>query len=206
MGQIFCLPPTPQQLPALVDFDQQVLGGLWSLGTYQREMDSPNSCLRVIRPSPDPTSPDSTSPDSTSPDPKSPDPNLWGLGCYWAILDEAHITLLGILPTHQGQGLGQWLLIHLLEDAWKRGMTRATLEVRISNQRAMGLYESLGFTALGIRKRYYRDGEDALILWQNSLKTAAFQENMRSRRIVLEARFAQRGMQIMAPKNVAHRT
>lgn len=186
MGQISCLPPNPQQLPALVAFDQQVLGGLWSLETYQREMDSPNSCLRVLSP--------------------SAAPNLWGLGCYWAILDEAHITLLGILPAHQGQGLGQWLLLHLLEDAWERGMARATLEVRISNQRAIGLYGSLGFTALGTRKRYYRDGEDALILWQNSLKTASFQENMQTRRIALEARFAQRGMQIMAPKNVANRT
>ncbi len=200
MGQIFCVTPTPDHIPAMVDFDQRVLGGLWSADGYQREMDSPNSCLRVISSSPLGATSAGTGHSASA------EPELWGLGCYWAILDEAHITLLGILPTHQRQGLGRWLLLHLLEDAWKRGMSRATLEVRISNQRAIDLYESLGFTALGTRKRYYDDGEDALILWQNALKTAAFQENLRSRRIATESRLAQRGIQIMAPKNVANRT
>lgn len=200
MGQIFCATPTPHHIPALVDFDQRVLGGLWRADGYQREMDSPNSCLRVISPSPLGAAWTGTGHSATA------KPDFWGLGCYWAILDEAHITLLGILPAHQRQGLGRWLLLNLLEDAWERGMSRATLEVRISNQRAIDLYESLGFAALGTRKRYYHDGEDALILWQNSLKTAAFQENMRSRRIAIEARLAQRGIQIIAPKNVANRT
>lgn len=200
MGQIFCVTPTPDHIPAMVDFDQRVLGGLWSADGYQREMDSPNSCLRVISSSPLGATSAGTGHSASA------EPELWGLGCYWAILDEAHITLLGILPTHQRQGLGRWLLLHLLEDAWKRGMSRATLEVRISNQRAIDLYESLGFTALGTRKRYYDDGEDALILWQNAMKTAAFQENLRSRRIATESRLAQRGIQIMAPKNVANRT
>lgn len=200
MGQIFCATPTPIHIPALVDFDQRVLGGLWSADGYQREMDSPNSCLRILSPSPLGGASADTSYSTTA------DPEFWGLGCYWAIVDEAHITLLGILPAHQRQGLGRWLLLHLLADACDRGMGRATLEVRISNHRAIALYESLGFTALGQRKRYYRDGENALVLWQNSLKTAAFQENLRSRRIAAEARFAQRGIQIVAPKKVAYRT
>lgn len=200
MGQIFCATPTPYYLPALVDFDQQVLGGLWSADGYQREMGSPNSCLRVLSSS-SPASHGASSSHSSV-----PELGLLGVGCYWAILEEAHITLLGILPTHQRQGLGQWLLIHLLEDACDRGMARATLEVRISNQRAIGLYQGLGFAALGTRKRYYRDGENALVLWQNALKTAAFQENLRSRRTAIEARFAQRGIQIMTSKNVANRT
>jgi ribosomal-protein-alanine N-acetyltransferase len=200
MGQIFCATPTPDHIPALVDFDQQVLGGLWSADGYQREMDSPNSCLRVLSFSNLGAEAALQSRFDTQ------EPDLLGVGCYWAILDEAHITLLGILPTHQRQGLGQWLLIHLLEDAWNRGMSRATLEVRVSNQRAIDLYKSLGFSALGKRKRYYGDGEDALILWQNALKTASFQENLRSRQIATEAQLAQRGVQITAPKNVANRT
>ncbi|QQE65269.1 ribosomal-protein-alanine N-acetyltransferase [Leptolyngbya sp. BL0902] len=200
MGQIFCTTPTPDHIPALVDFDQQVLGGLWSADGYQREMASPNSCLRALSFS------NLGASAAIKDDSKVNYPDLLGVGCYWAILDEAHITLLGILPTHQRQGLGRWLLLHLLEDACDREMSRATLEVRISNQRAIDLYESLGFSALGQRKRYYHDGEDALVLWQNSLKTAAFQENLRSRRIATEARLAQQGIQIMTPKNVANRT
>jgi ribosomal-protein-alanine N-acetyltransferase len=200
MGQIFCATPTLLHIPTLVDFDQRVLGGLWSADGYQREMDSPNSCLRALSFS------NLEANSAIEGGSEAGDPDLLGVGCYWAILDEAHITLLGILPAHQRQGLGRWLLIHLLEDAWERGMSRATLEVRVSNQRAIALYESLGFTTLGTRKRYYHSGEDALVLWQNALKTAAFQEDLRSRRIAAEARFAQQGIQIVAPKNVAYRT
>lgn len=94
-----------------------------------------------------------------------------GLGCYWAILDEAHITLLAVTPPYRGQGLGRWLLLHLLQGARDRGMERATLEVRASNAPALALYRCLGFKTAGRRRGYYDDGEDALILWCNGLQT-----------------------------------
>jgi [ribosomal protein S18]-alanine N-acetyltransferase len=107
--------------------------------------------------------------------------NLWGLGCYWAILEEAHITVLAVDPRYQRRGLGQWLLIQLLISACARSLQRATLEVRPSNSRALALYESFGFETLGRRRCYYADGEDALILWQNSLKTAEFRDRLQRR-------------------------
>lgn len=99
---------------------------------------------------------------------------LLGTGCLWAILEEAHITTLAIEPAYQGQKLGQLLLSELLLHGRRRGLTRATLEVRLSNARALGLYQKFGFKEAGQRKRYYSDGENARILWRSGLQTEAF--------------------------------
>ena len=58
----------------------------------------------------------------------------------------------------------------LLEDAWvdaaQRGVARATLEVAVTNHRAIELYYRYGFKPVGVRKNYYElSGEDALVLW-----------------------------------------
>nr|WP_278003588.1 GNAT family N-acetyltransferase [Nodosilinea sp. TSF1-S3] len=128
-----------------------------------------------------------------------------GLGCYWAILDEAHITVLAIDPRYQRRGLGKWLLVNLLQDACgerhlaaegRPALTRATLEVRPSNSRALALYESFGFETLGRRRRYYADGEDALILWQNSLKTAEFRDRLRQQHGATCHRLKRQGWQL----------
>ncbi|NJL48125.1 MAG: ribosomal protein S18-alanine N-acetyltransferase [Leptolyngbyaceae cyanobacterium SM2_5_2] len=186
-------------VPALVELDRRSLGGLWSAAGYCREIDSPNSCLRVLnhRSQADRLEPSTATIEAI---------DRLGLGCYWAILDEAHITVLGIDPRYQRRGLGRWLLIQLLEEACQRGLTRATLEVRPSNPVALHLYQSFGFEVLGHRKRYYPDGEDALILWQNSLKTTTFQENLSHRRTAAAAQLAQQGWQIVGQKDVANRT
>ena len=151
-------------LPAVVELDRLCFGGLWTLEGYQRELDSPNSDLLVIVPE-----------HLSSPSSPSPPPPLIGFGCYWAILDEAHITVLGIHPQYQRLGLGQLMLCALLDRARQRDMARATLEVRASNQSAIFLYQKLGFQVAGRRKRYYTDtGEDALILWRGGLQSNEF--------------------------------
>lgn len=163
MAEMYYREPTPADIPALVDLDQRSLGGIWSAPTYGREIDSPNSCLRIL----------------TSPAPAHY--RIIALGCYWVILEEAHLTLLAVEPVYQRRGLGQWLLIRLLMDARQRGLERATLEVRCSNQVAILLYQGLGFQVLGQRQRYYADGEDALILWHKSLRSAEFQTLLEQR-------------------------
>ncbi|UBF26803.1 ribosomal protein S18-alanine N-acetyltransferase [Kovacikia minuta CCNUW1] len=112
-----------------------------------------------------------------SPSSPHPTPFLVALGCYWAILEEAHITILAVDPNYQRQGVGQALLYALLRSAQGRGLERATLEVRISNQSALSLYEKFGFREAGRRKRYYQDtGEDALVLWRGGLQSPEFSE------------------------------
>lgn len=164
---------TSEQLPAAVELDQCCLGGLWTLDGYRRELDSPNSDLLVFaRHEQFPVSPLATSDLCNY-------PALIGLGCLWAILDEAHITILAIHPDYQGQGLGQALLYALLKSAWMRKLERATLEVRVSNHRALSLYRSFGFKQAGRQPKYYQDtGEDALILWLGGLQHPKFEQTL----------------------------
>lgn len=82
------------------------------------------------------------------------------------VLDELHVNTIGTLPGEEGRGIASSLLDEALEDAKARAITRATLEVATSNERAQRLYFRYGFKPVGVRKNYYeRSHEDALILW-----------------------------------------
>ncbi|HAT15372.1 MAG TPA: ribosomal-protein-alanine N-acetyltransferase, partial [Microcoleaceae bacterium UBA11344] len=106
-------------------------------------------------------------------------PTLIGVGCLWAILEEAHIIMLAIHPSFQRQGLGQALLWALLKSACDRQLERSTLEVRSSNLAAVDLYKKFGFKEAGRRKRYYEDtGEDALVMWRSGLEKPEFQQHL----------------------------
>lgn len=166
--RFFLRPLVAADLEPTVTLDRAALGGLWTLDGYRRELESPCSDLLGLFVSPEagPEASPEASPDTAAP---------IAMGCQWAILDEAHITLLAVHPDFQGQGLGQTLLWGLLEAAHRRRMARATLEVRTTNQIARSLYEKFGFQQAGIRKNYYAaTGEDAAILWRSGLDHPAF--------------------------------
>jgi len=75
-----------------------------------------------------------------------------------------------VLPQYRGRGMGSAVLRHVLNEARQLGATRATLEVRASNEGARRLYERLGFHLAGVRPNYYSSPvEDALILWRDNL-------------------------------------
>lgn len=168
-------PLTADRLPAALELDQKCFGGLWTAEGYQRELDSPNSELLVFSAVPD----DQTDSAKVASEYTLAHP-LLGLGCYWAILEEAHITILAIEPSCHRQGLGQALLYALLASAHQRGLERATLEVRASNQAALSLYSKFGFQVAGQRRRYYQDtGEDALVLWRGGLQYPQFPQQIR---------------------------
>jgi ribosomal-protein-alanine N-acetyltransferase len=82
------------------------------------------------------------------------------------VLDELHINTIGTLPGEEGRGIATSLLDDAWSDAKDRGIKRATLEVAVSNERAIALYYRYGFAPVGVRKNYYElIKEDALILW-----------------------------------------
>lgn len=83
----------------------------------------------------------------------------------WLIEDELHIGNVAVAPARQGRGIGPALFDYCLGRAAARGVARATLEVRASNERAMSLYESRGFIPVAVRRGYYCDtGEDAIVM------------------------------------------
>ena len=85
----------------------------------------------------------------------------------WLVLDEGHITNIAVHPDYRGRGIGEKLVLAMLELARNSGIAGVTLEVRVSNNAAKKLYNKLGFVDSGIRKGYYSDtGEDAVIMWK----------------------------------------
>lgn len=153
-----------EQIEQILVLDQLCFGGIWSKDGYLREIDSPNASLQLLWLK------------GELAQEKFVSPTLIGLGCLWSIVDEAHITLLGIHPQYRYQGLGMLLLTNLLQEAKERNLHRATLEVKTTNDKAIKLYKKFGFQIAGTRKNYYpKTGEDASILWLNRLDQAEFQ-------------------------------
>jgi [ribosomal protein S18]-alanine N-acetyltransferase len=116
-----------------------------------------------------------------------------GFAGMWLAFDEAHVTTIGVDPTHRGQGLGELLLLCMFDEALTRGANWLTLEVRVTNAAAQALYLKYGFSTHGTRKRYYSDNnEDALIMWSPALTDPEFRATLESRRIALEQRLGSR--------------
>ena len=80
------------------------------------------------------------------------------------IVDLLEIDLVGVREDHRRRGIARSLLVQLIEDETQAGMAEARLELAASNDPARGLYLGLGFMVVGRRKRYYPDGDDALLL------------------------------------------
>ena len=113
-----------------------------------------------------------------------------GYGGLWLLVDEAHISTIAVHPQWRGKGLGELVMLSLLEQGIKQGMQRSTLEVRVSNEAAQGLYRKLGFESAGRQRRYYSDNnEDAYIMVTPPFDTPGFKDNLRRCRAELEARF-----------------
>lgn len=88
----------------------------------------------------------------------------------WKIMDEAHVTNLSVHPQFQNNKLAHRLLLASIQECYNNKIKYITLEVRVSNEKAIHLYEKFGFKSLGLRKKYYQDNnEDALIMWSENI-------------------------------------
>ena len=93
------------------------------------------------------------------------DGRLIGFVAASYVLDEGSVSLIGVEPGSRRKGVAQALMERLLAMAWKKGLSFVTLEVRVSNFPAAGLYRKLGFQEAGLRKGFYeKPKEDGLLL------------------------------------------
>jgi|TARA_B100002003_G_scaffold68215_1_gene63514 ribosomal-protein-alanine N-acetyltransferase len=101
-----------------------------------------------------------------------------GHAALTVVADEGHVATVSVHPDEQGAGVGGRLLGALCRFAVERGLDALTLEVRVPNERAIGLYRRFGFAPAGIRPGYYEDGpggrEDALVMWVHDIGEPAF--------------------------------
>jgi ribosomal-protein-alanine N-acetyltransferase len=115
--------------------------------------------------------------------------SIVGYAGLWLMTDEAHITTIAVDPDFQGNGLGELLVVSLIDRAKQIGARWLTLEVRVSNDVAQKLYEKYTFKEMGIRRRYYSDnGEDALVMWTDPIDSDTFQSTLLHNREALTRR------------------
>lgn len=149
-------PMQPEDVDAIMPLERQAFADPWTRRMYLSDLtDNALATYRVIRSAEG-----------------SGLPPILGWGGFWLLVDEAHIATIASHPEHRGCGLGEWLVVDLMERALERGARVATLEVRASNLVAQKLYAKLGFDIVGTRRRYYRDGEDGLIMTTPELDEA----------------------------------
>jgi ribosomal-protein-alanine N-acetyltransferase len=124
--------------------------------------------------------------------PQAVDSVIIGLGGFWLMVDDIHITTIAIDPSWRRQGLGEWMLITLLEAGQTLGGKVATLEVRPSNHAALSLYHKYSFQNVGRRSHYYTDNdEDALIYTTPTLSLPNYQAMLQQRKTTLQHRLTQ---------------
>ena len=85
-------------------------------------------------------------------------------------VDAWHVMNVAVDPEHRGRGVGTMLLERLFDLTADDAHRGYTLEVRVTNVKAIDLYERLGFRSGGLRRGYYTDNrEDALIMWKDPI-------------------------------------
>ncbi|NLH63877.1 MAG: ribosomal protein S18-alanine N-acetyltransferase [Erysipelotrichaceae bacterium] len=87
-----------------------------------------------------------------------------GFADLWITYEQAQIANIGVAKKYQGLGYGNALLRYCVNQGIKNECENLTLEVRVSNDRAIQVYEKNGFITVNKRKKYYEDGEDAYLM------------------------------------------
>jgi len=77
---------------------------------------------------------------------------------------EADVLTVGVIPNHRGKGIARQLMGLITDWAKQQGSIAMMLEVLVDNTEAIGLYESLGYSKLNVRKDYFGAGLDALVM------------------------------------------
>ena len=112
-----------------------------------------------------------------------------GFTSIWVMGDEAHITNIAVRQSHQRQGIGELLIVSIIDLAAELKASIVTLEVRVSNLPAQNLYRKYGFEQVGLRHAYYTDNrEDAMIMSTDSIASDSFQAHIRKLKLDLAQR------------------
>lgn len=92
-----------------------------------------------------------------------------GFAGMWIIAGEADVTNIAVHPDFRNKGIGMQVTSALLDYCKCNSISSITLEVRASNISAINLYKKLGFKEEGLRKGFYSDGEDGIIMWNRDI-------------------------------------
>jgi [ribosomal protein S18]-alanine N-acetyltransferase len=137
---------TPADVPALADLERAAFGAdAWGERALVAELDGPGRRFVVAD-------------------------DLAGYAVSMALGDVVDLQRIAVRPDRRRSGLATALLDDLLAHA--DGAERMLLEVSERNASAMAFYAAHGFRRIDVRRRYYRDGSDALVLQRTLAPTA----------------------------------
>ena len=104
---------------------------------------------------------------------------LVGYGGTMLVGEDGHITTLAVHPEWHRSQVGTRLMVALTRAALARDARNLTLEVRVANDAAQGLYRRFGFAPVGVRKGYYQEtGEDALVMWVHDIDAEVYAQRL----------------------------
>ena len=104
---------------------------------------------------------------------------LVGYGGLLYVENDAHVTNLAVHPMWRSRGIATELMLDLAWEANRRGCEAMTLEVRHTNVAAQLLYRRFGFVPAGVRKKYYENRDDAIVMWCAGVQQPEFSERLR---------------------------
>ena len=103
---------------------------------------------------------------------------LVGYGGLLYVENDAHVTNIAVHPMWRSRGIATELLLDLAWEANRRGCEAMTLEVRHTNVAAQQLYRRFGFVPGGVRKKYYENRDDAIVMWCAGVQQPEFVERL----------------------------
>lgn len=138
-------PMRAEDIDAVMRIETACFPTPWTADMFVQELQRPQANISVLR--------------------RVDDGNVVAFINHWSVLDELHLLNVATLPEERRRGHGKHLLEHMFLCARASGCRVVMLEVRRSNEAALGLYRSFGFVSVGVRPGYYSDnGEDAILM------------------------------------------
>lgn len=140
-------PMESKDIPGIFRIDQQCFEHNWTLESYECEVENIMANYNIAE----------------------LNGEIIGFGGFWAVVNVAQITNIGVLEKHRRCGIGQSLLNEMMKLALNKDCVAMTLEVRADNPGAIALYEKNGFEKAGVRGKYYDNKIDGIIMWRYGL-------------------------------------
>lgn len=136
-----------QDLPRIIEIEKSLFKTPWPEKNYLQELESnPLAYLFVVL---------------------NQKQQIVGYGDCWIGLDDTMVNKVSVDKQYQGQGYGNEILEHMIMKAIAAQCQTMSLEVRAANTIAQALYKKYGFASIAVRKKYYDDGEDAIVMLKN---------------------------------------
>jgi ribosomal-protein-alanine N-acetyltransferase len=128
--------------PAVAELSADAGAARWDAAAFVRELALPQARLKVVEDA----------------------DRVVAFAVWWHVVDEIHLLNIVVHPNHRRGGLAVQLMDALVTDAQAVRARALCLEVRAGNAPALALYLRYGFEVVGRRRRYYADGEDAILM------------------------------------------